>query len=96
MQIETARAIYQHMLQFFPQKKSVWLAAAHFEKQYGMDAPAGTLLLFIFYSFHFLVFAFSILEGKDGLLPGAALRSPFWRHFSPWHFGFKQRPRSII
>jgi len=42
--IETARAIYQHMLQFFPQKKSVWLAAAHFEKQYGTREALDALL----------------------------------------------------
>lgn len=32
---ECARAIYAHALSVFPSKKSVWLRAAHFEKNHG-------------------------------------------------------------
>ena len=33
--IECARAIYAHALAAFPEKKSIWLRAAHFEKEFG-------------------------------------------------------------
>ncbi len=33
--VETARAIYAHMLAAFPGKKSVWMLAAQLEKQHG-------------------------------------------------------------
>uniref|UniRef100_A0A914UN97 Pre-mRNA-processing factor 6 n=1 Tax=Plectus sambesii TaxID=2011161 RepID=A0A914UN97_9BILA len=32
---ECARAVYAHALQTFPNKKSIWLRAAHFEKNHG-------------------------------------------------------------
>ncbi|CAH1719286.1 unnamed protein product [Chironomus riparius] len=41
---ECARAIYAHALQVFPTKKSIWLRAAHFEKQYGTRESLETLL----------------------------------------------------
>jgi len=38
--IETARAVFQHMLTHFRSKKSVWLKAAQLEKQYEPLSPA--------------------------------------------------------
>ena len=32
---ECARAVYEHILGALPSKKSVWLAAAYFERQHG-------------------------------------------------------------
>lgn len=32
---ECARAVYAHILEALPSKKSVWLAAAYFERKYG-------------------------------------------------------------
>lgn len=32
---ECARAVYAHILEVMPTKKSVWLAAAYFERQHG-------------------------------------------------------------
>ncbi|XP_076062017.1 pre-mRNA processing factor 6 [Oratosquilla oratoria] len=42
--IECARAIYAHALSVFPKKKSVWLAAAHFERTHGSRESLETLL----------------------------------------------------
>jgi pre-mRNA-processing factor 6 len=33
--LETARAIYSHMLSIFPEKEAIWIQAAKLEKQYG-------------------------------------------------------------
>ena len=33
--VETARAIYAHALKVFPNKKSIWIKAAYFEKAKG-------------------------------------------------------------
>ncbi|KAL9962298.1 hypothetical protein ACROYT_G031386 [Oculina patagonica] len=41
---ECARAIYAHALSVFPSKKSVWLRAAHFEKNHGTRESLETLL----------------------------------------------------
>jgi len=41
---ECARAVYAHALIAFPKKKSVWLDAAHFERQHGSRESLETLL----------------------------------------------------
>lgn len=41
---ECARAIYGHALSIYPKKKSVWLAAAHFERSHGTRESLETLL----------------------------------------------------
>ncbi|KAJ7389286.1 Pre-mRNA-processing factor 6 [Desmophyllum pertusum] len=41
---ECARAIYAHALSVFPSKKSVWLRAAHFEKNHGTRESLEALL----------------------------------------------------
>lgn len=42
--LECARAVYAYALSEFPSKKSIWLRAAHFEKQYGTRDTLETLL----------------------------------------------------
>eukprot|EP00735_Rhodelphis_limneticus_P003620 TRINITY_DN1510_c0_g1::TRINITY_DN1510_c0_g1_i1::g.28127::m.28127 TRINITY_DN1510_c0_g1::TRINITY_DN1510_c0_g1_i1::g.28127 ORF type:complete len:912 (-),score=274.68,sp/Q91YR7/PRP6_MOUSE/55.58/0.0,PRP1_N/PF06424.7/1.7e-43,TPR_14/PF13428.1/84,TPR_14/PF13428.1/0.065,TPR_14/PF13428.1/1.3e+03,TPR_14/PF13428.1/1.7e+02,TPR_14/PF13428.1/0.031,TPR_14/PF13428.1/1.1,TPR_14/PF13428.1/35,TPR_14/PF13428.1/3.7,TPR_14/PF13428.1/0.0032,TPR_14/PF13428.1/26,TPR_14/PF13428.1/0.98,TPR_14/PF13428.1/1.4e-05,TPR_14/PF134 len=42
--IETARAVYAHALTVFPGKKSIWLRAAHLEKQHGTPTSLDQLL----------------------------------------------------
>lgn len=41
---ECARAIYAHALSIFPSKKTIWLAAAYFEKAHGTRDSLETLL----------------------------------------------------
>nr|SVE69638.1 EOG090X017X [Eubosmina coregoni] len=41
---ECARAVYSHALDIFPAKKSIWLRAAHFERQHGSRDSLETLL----------------------------------------------------
>lgn len=42
--VHTARAIYEHALQVFPGKKSIWKAAARLEKQHGTPESLDELL----------------------------------------------------
>lgn len=44
---ECARAIYAHALTVFPSKKSVWLRASYFEKNYGTRYVLFFLLLLL-------------------------------------------------
>lgn len=41
---ECARAVFEHALSAFPRKKSIWLRAAHFEKNHGTRDSLETLL----------------------------------------------------
>ena len=41
---ECSRAVYAHALATFPAKKSIWLRAAHFERQHGTRESLETLL----------------------------------------------------
>mmetsp|Transcript_809 Transcript_809/g.1566 ORF Transcript_809/g.1566 Transcript_809/m.1566 type:complete len:972 (-) Transcript_809:183-3098(-) len=42
--VATSRAIYAHLLEVFPGKKSIWLKAAHLEKQFGTAEQLDELL----------------------------------------------------
>ncbi len=42
--IAAARAVYAHMLQQFPKKKSIWLKAAMLEKHHGMPEALEAIL----------------------------------------------------
>lgn len=41
---ECSRAVYSHALEIFPAKKSIWLRAAHFERQHGTRDSLESLL----------------------------------------------------
>jgi pre-mRNA-processing factor 6 len=43
--VETARAIYKRCIEVYPNKKSVWLAAAMLEKQHGTSEKLDSMLL---------------------------------------------------
>lgn len=42
--VECARAIYEHALSLYPEKKSIWIDAAHFEKDHGTTDSLEELL----------------------------------------------------
>lgn len=42
--MECARAIYEHALTLYPEKKAIWIDSAHFEKDHGSRESLEELL----------------------------------------------------